>query len=42
MIECAFCDNEGTVWDPDLEMALCGQHYAEMNNVSDIELNEVF
>ena len=43
MIECAFCDNEGTQWDADLEMALCGQHFAEMNGtVADIELDEVF
>lgn len=42
MIECAFCDSEGIKWDSDLEMALCGQHFAEMNGVVDIELNEVW
>jgi len=43
MIDCAFCDNEGIKWDADLEMALCGQHFAEMNgNVESIELNEVW
>lgn len=43
MIECAFCDNEGIKWDSDLEMALCGQHFNEMNGIfEEIELDEVF
>ena len=43
MIDCAFCDNEATEWDADLEMALCRIHHAEMNGVVvDIELDEVW
>ena len=43
MIECAFCDSEGIKWDSDLEMALCGQHFAEMNGaIAEIELSDVW
>jgi hypothetical protein len=43
MIECGFCDSEGTLWDRDLEMALCVTHFTEMNgSVESIELNEVW
>ena len=41
MIDCAFCDSEGTQWDADLEMALCGQHYNEMNGIhSEVTLSD--
>lgn len=43
MIDCAFCDNEATEWDADLEMALCHTHHSEMNGIiPTIELDEVY